>query len=255
MRSLLCLLALLCLLCNPARAASDLDHAAALRTATEGQRLYQKEDYVGAVDKFRQAYLLYPSPDLQVYVAASLLNLHQEIDAVRALIEFYAGSEEARDDVRALARRLWGETSPEARAGLIGPGGSRLAPALRGRLGRLSLVRRSELPAELRAAALQMQRPRPLWPGFVLGGLGLAAVVSGAALVGIHGTCATPGTITTCDRVYQTSAGGYTAVALGLAGLGAGVVWFTYSAHLWPRHEGRISLAPVPGGLLAVGTF
>ncbi len=366
--------------------------AQALHTAAAGQALYQAENYPDALEDFRRAYALYPSPDLLVYIAACLVNLRLEIEAVRALLDFFVDPGQSKQELRTLALRLWQQSAPAVREGLVGPYAERLPPTVRRKLERLPAWHREQLPQDLRRLLLPVQvevtppkaelevdgapmagtrlyltrgrhqvravppsgsaylpaaieidvaaedqqatlrlpqglrvrapqgstvlvddraapsvldegllqqslvpvspgrhqvmvisprlrrtsrvievrddqaaevlfRPPALWPGLLLAGAGVASLVTGAALLAINGTCATPGDITVCQRVYQTDAGGYAGVALGAAALGAGAIWFAYNAvdHPYFRRPAgrRISWQPAPvpgGGLLLLGS-
>ncbi len=390
---------LVCLICSlvprgapggPISPDSAAARTEAVRTAAEGQHLYQAENYAEAIEKFRRAYALYPSLDLLVYIAACLSSLRLEIEELRVLLDFFADPGQSKQELRGLALRLWRESSPTAREGLLGPGADRLPAPVSRKLQHLPPWHREQLPQELRRLLLQVPLectplyprlnvdgepatadggnlyllrgphrlratpaagtgylpverdievaadmpkvvlqsplglrvlspqgrrvfvddhavpatpaeglvqesmvpvspgrhevavvsphnrrirlvvevekgggaetvigPPLLWPGLALAGAGTGALVTGAALLTIHGNCATAGDLNTCERVYQTDRGGYAGVALGAAALLGGVVWFAYNASDHPffrRPTGRRpSLVPGPergGGML-----
>lgn len=266
-RSLSVIAAALCLgslLASPrGLAAPDEQRAAAERVAAEGQRLHQAGRYALALDRFQEAQRVYASADLLVYIAASLLSLERDHEAVGALIEFFPDAARSTAALRALATRVWQDTSAQARTEQVGPGGVRLGPVARRRLAQ---AEQRFLPPELQgitfsaAAPAQPDQP-PLqsgsgaprgggwtearWPGLTLGGLGLTSVVAGAALVAIHDTCATPGDINICARVYATQAGGISAVVLGSVALLGGGSWLI-AVSLRARHASVAKPTPRP---------
>jgi hypothetical protein len=213
----------------PAAAAPEEARSAAAAMAAEARRLYEAERHAEALLRFQAARRVYPSPDLLVYIAASLLSLQRDHEAAGALLEFFPDAAASRPELRTLALRLWGEVDPR----LIAPLLDALRPEARQRLAQadprylppeLLRVRAAEI-ARAEAAPPARRRRLPLWPGLLAGGLGIASLSVGAALLAIDDTCATPGDINTCARVYATLPGGAAATALGGAAVLAGGAW------------------------------
>lgn len=216
----------------PAAAAPEKEEAraAAADIAAEARRLYEAERHAEALLRFQAARRVYPSPDLLVYIAASLLSLQRDHEAAGALLEFFPDAAASRPELRTLALRLWGEVDPRLLAPLL----DALRPEARRRLAQadprllppeLLRLRTAEIARAETAVATQARRRLPRWPGLLAGGLGIASLSVGAALLAIDDTCATPGDIHTCARVYATQPGGAAATALGGAAVLAGGAW------------------------------
>lgn len=244
-------------LLGPATSGAQTDElrATAARVAGMGQRLYDSGRYAEALDRFQEAQRVYPSADLQVYIAASLLSLQRDHEAVGALLEFFPEAGVSTDALRLLALRVWEESSPKARRDLVGDNGARIGEEVRRRL---AAADPRHLPAELRGlirartaaaspTAVTPQKPtapakpHPLatarWPALTLGGLGLVALGGGAALLALEGRCATPGDVNTCAEIYSTQSGGAALVAVGSAALFGGGAWLLTVSLRRSRHR------------------
>lgn len=220
------------------QAAPEEARAAAAAIAAEARRLYEAERHAEALLRFQAARRIYPSPDLLVYIAASLLSLQRDHEAAGALLEFFPDAAASRPELRTLALRLWGEVDPRLLSPLLGglrpEARQRFAQAdprylppelLRLRAAAIAEKTGAAAGAADRVAPAPRRRRLPIWPGLVAGGLGIAGISVGAALLSIDDTCATPGDIHTCARVYATQQGGAAAVALGGAAVLAGGAW------------------------------
>jgi hypothetical protein len=88
---------LLFTLCRtPAAYAQDPNARAAARTlAQEGASLYEKNDFQGALDKFKRAYEQFPSPKLFLNIGQALRGLSRHVDALESFERFLAEAKEA----------------------------------------------------------------------------------------------------------------------------------------------------------------
>jgi len=91
---------------------SEADTAAARALFTEGRALAQQEDWPAAVDRFRRALALRPSPAIRFNLAASLVRVGRLVEAselARAVLR----EAPARDPARAPAEALLREIEPK----------------------------------------------------------------------------------------------------------------------------------------------
>lgn len=84
----------------------------------------------------------------------------------------------------------------------------------------------------------------PMWPSYVMGVLGLAAVGTGAYLVYLDGKGTCPGDPADCQSNYHTAKAGWATGAAGAAVVGLAVIWYV-------THRG--SSAPAATAALAAG--
>ncbi|HVV84001.1 MAG TPA: PEGA domain-containing protein [Kofleriaceae bacterium] len=95
--------------------------------------------------------------------------------------------------------------------------------------------------------AIEVDRPRRFgWITYAAAGTGVAAVITGVALLSIdgEGTCDQA----SCPRLYETTGAGVTFTAVGLAAIGA-AGWMFWHDH---RHGPAAAIAPTDGGVAAV---
>ena len=104
----------------------------------------------------------------------------------------------------------------------------------------------------------------PLWPGIVAGGVGVASLVTGLALLGMDG-----GGVNcrgderedkrNCEDLYDTAGGGWVMTTMGIAGLAASSVFIYLHVTTKPKERNRagvhhFAVMPVADGGMFLGT-
>jgi hypothetical protein len=84
----------------PASAQSQDARSTALALAQEGAQLYEKGDFQGALDKFKQAHQQFPSPKLFFNLAQAFRGLSRNPEALEAFERFLAEAKDASPDYR-----------------------------------------------------------------------------------------------------------------------------------------------------------
>lgn len=256
MRVLLILIATVCCFGSAAgvHAQSSQSHDARIEEAKKafavGTRSYADGEFETALSSFRRAYELTGSPDLLYNIATVSDRMRRDEEALEA----YEGYLEARPtsaDREHVASRI-----------------DVLREAIEAR-------QRAELDAEIEArtaaidAAARVKAERPLTqhvgpgPGpWITIGVGSAAIVSGAVLVGLGQRdqkkveSAPPGTSYSsveqmADRGPRRTKAGIALLAVGGAGLVGGIIWQLTGGHDEAVPEVRIG----PTGFSVRGTF
>lgn len=191
-------------LAAPAPAAVQDIREEVARLNSQGIELYKGKQYAPAVDKLAAAYRLDPDPSILCNLARAQYKLAPGGQAVEYLEKCLATD------------TTLSETSRQTLEGYL-------------KDARAHTVEIEPPPAPLLLVTppvLPSARPaRPLWRLVVGGGLaaaGAGLLVGGAYAWSIDGLCATPDP--PCERIYKTTAGGISAVALGSAALIGGIV-------------------------------
>jgi hypothetical protein len=103
------ILALSIVIASGVAAAQPLDPAHKDRAAalvTEGSKSFAAQDFQGALDRYDEAFKLYPSPKIRFNRALALDKLHREAEAADELDRFLAQATDAPPDALDQARRV-----------------------------------------------------------------------------------------------------------------------------------------------------
>jgi tetratricopeptide (TPR) repeat protein len=126
---------------GPARADEAADRQAALRLQTEGLKLLDQHDAAGALDRFRAAYALVPSPKVLFNLGRAHLELGHRPEAFECFDVFLAEATNVPPRSRADAELFRSELRPTlAFVDVVGPAGARVEVDGQGR-GSLPLPR------------------------------------------------------------------------------------------------------------------
>lgn len=168
----------------------------------QGIEFYKNKQYAPAVDKLAAAYRLDPDPSI-------LCNL------ARAQYKLAPGQQAAEYLERCLATdTTLSEASRQTLEGYLKDARARTVE-----------IEPPPAPLLLVPSVPPPASTRPLWRLALGGGLaaaGVGLVIGGAYAWSIDGQCATPDP--PCERIYKTTAGGVSAVALGSAAIVGGVI-------------------------------
>jgi tetratricopeptide (TPR) repeat protein len=224
------------------------EQAQVLRAA--GDRLYRARDYREALDRYRRAHALFPSPMLLVSSAAAHERLGQPVEALQALIAFFADPGDSVPLVRETARqtfmRLFPVLSDGEQATILEEVRQRVPAALRTDLPEdiQDRLKPAELPVRALAPApapppvlVTARAPAPRSrrrPGltaakWALTGLSLVLAGGGAGLLAVEGRCVRPFSaegMELCKEVLATQDAGAALTAGAGALLGTAVILF-----------------------------
>src|SRR5947208_15700174 len=100
--ALIVFLALAAEAATPGATAADKQKATGL--LREGNALYKKGDYTGALEKFQDAYSAVPSPKLLFNIGQAERDLGRTVDAIQAFEKFLADAPDASPKTIAEAR-------------------------------------------------------------------------------------------------------------------------------------------------------
>lgn len=168
----------------------------------QGIEFYKNKQYAPAVDKLAAAYRLDPDPSI-------LCNL------ARAQYKLAPGQQAAEYLEKCLATdTTLSEASRQTLEGYLKDARARTVE-----------IEPPPAPLLLVPSVPPPASTRPLWRLALGGGLaaaGVGLVIGGAYAWSIDGQCATPDP--PCERIYKTTAGGVSAVALGSAAIVGGVI-------------------------------
>jgi len=202
------LFALLAQAAPPAPAAQDKAKAQAL--LSEGTTLYDKGDYLGALEKFNTAYAAFPSAKIWFNIGQTNRDLGRPVDALDALQKFLDGAPDASPEDRADAQSSVAE--------------------LQKRLGQLTIV------CDMAGAIIRID-------GKALGPAPLAKPVWSAP--GMHQVTATQKGVAPAVEDVEVSAGASTTVVLRIGQPAVSVVPPPVAATAPPV---EIVTAPPPAG-------
>jgi tetratricopeptide (TPR) repeat protein len=65
----------------------------------QGTKLYEQNDFAGALEKFQAAYAVFPSPKLMFNIGEANRKLHRPVEALEAFERFLAGVTDAPEKV------------------------------------------------------------------------------------------------------------------------------------------------------------
>jgi hypothetical protein len=101
--------AILIALCGAAFADPQLDPSRkdeAAKLVAQGTSRFDRRDFQGALDRYREAYAIYPAPKLHYNIALALSGMARSAEAADELTRFLATAGDAPADARAQATKL-----------------------------------------------------------------------------------------------------------------------------------------------------
>jgi hypothetical protein len=79
---------------------------AATKLVADGSAKLEHQDFTGALEMYREAYRIYPSPKLHFNLALALQGLHRDVEAADELDRFIGGAPDAPPDTVAQATKM-----------------------------------------------------------------------------------------------------------------------------------------------------